>query len=63
MKKIIFSLFSAVLLTGCATQSISSLTERELQDGYTAHNFNNGLISFDIVPQLGAVTTEFKYLP
>ncbi len=63
MKKIIFSLVSAVLLTGCATQSISSLTKRDLNDGYVAHHFNNGLISFDIVPQLGAVTAEFKYLP
>ncbi len=63
MKNFALSLFCVILLTGCAVPSLSSLTKRELNDGYTAYNFNNGLISFDILPKLGAVTAEFKYLP
>lgn len=63
MKNFLFSLLAAILLTGCATRSVSALTERELNDGYTAYNFNNGLITFDIVPKLGAITAGFKYLP
>ncbi|MBO7327730.1 MAG: hypothetical protein J6W00_03040 [Lentisphaeria bacterium] len=63
MKKFYFAFFTLLLLTGCTIQSTVSLSKRELNDGYVAHNFNNGLISFDILPQLGAVSAEICYIP
>lgn len=63
MKKFALTLFSTLILTGCITQPAAELTRKELRDGYIAHHFNNGLISFDILPQLGALTAEFRYIP